>query len=212
MLTTLLRSKTAGGAPPSGDRVTQFGVEYLDGQSVGVRVTQQGVEYLDGQSAGVRITQVGIEYLTPRPIETRVTQFGLELLFPYVEEIFEPGQSFGPLVWAEVVGADNVIRAYAPVTLVDPAAYYSGYKVARLLGMGRIARALSDEQGQYESQRFSTTLDDVDRTWRDWLGDAATRLILNDRVVVRMISEPAWRLKLRPRTVAIGLVRDYRLE
>lgn len=129
-----------------------------------------------------------------------------------IEEVFEPGQSFGPLVWVEVVGPDDEVYVSAPVTLADPATYYHGYKAPKLLSVGRIARALSDELGQYESQRFSVSLDDMDRQWRSWLGDLDTRLILNKRVTVRMISETAWRQKLRPRTVALGLIRDYRLE
>jgi len=161
---------------------------------------------------GTRVSQFGVEYAGPRIIQTLVTQFGVEVALPYVEEIFEPGQSFGPLVWVEVLGPDGDTRAYAPVALPDPSAYYWGWKPPALLGVGRVARALSDEHGQYESQRFSTTLDDMDRQWRIWLGDVATRLILNKRVVLRMISEPAWRAKLRPRTVALGLIRDYRLE
>lgn len=194
------------------DRVTQVGVEYADTQSATTNVTQTGVEYADHQSATARISQVGVEYATPRPIPTWVTQVGIEYAVPYIEEVFEPGQSFGPLVWVEVLGPDGTTRAYAPVTLPDPSTYYYGYKPPELLNVGRVARALSDEQGQYESQRFATTLDDVRRQWRVWLGETATRLILNKRVVLRMISEPAWRAKLRPRTVAIGLIRDYRLE
>ena len=194
------------------ERVSQVGVEYLDGQTATERVSQVGVEYLDAQTAQVRISQVGLEYITPKVIPTWVSQFGIEVILPYVEEVFEPGQSFGPLVWVEVLGPDGDTRAYAPVALPDPSTYYWGWKPPALLGVGRVARALSDEHGQYESQRFSTTLDDMDRQWRIWLGDVATRLILNKRVVLRMISEPAWRAKLRPRTVALGLIRDYRLE
>jgi len=212
MLLTALRWKPTGGGATTDIRVTQQAVEVIASPPADVRVTQQALETIWSTTPAVRVTQQVVEVLRGPLPYIRITQQVVEVVRTNTEETYEPGQSFGPLVWAEVVGPDNVTRAYAPVTLPDPAAYYSGCKPATLLGVGRIARALSDEQGQYESQRFSTTLDDMDRTWRDWLGDSATRLILNDRVVVRMISEPSWRAKLRPRTVAIGLVRDYRLE
>lgn len=129
------------------------------------------------------------------------------------EDTFESGQSLGPLIWVEVTGPDAVTRGYAPVDLPDPASYYRGWKPAEMIAAGRMVRALSDESGQYEAQRFSVTLTDAaSRQWRTWLGATATRNLLNRLVVARMISVDAWRQKLRPRTVAVGLVRDYRLE
>lgn len=128
------------------------------------------------------------------------------------EDTFVAGASAGVLVWTEVLGPDGTLYGYAPVALADAASYYAGFKTPKLLGVGRIARALSDEHGTYESQRFGVTLDDTDRQWRDWLGAADTRLILNRRVVVRLIREETWRAAGRPRTVAIGLIRDYRVE
>ena len=192
--------------------LTQHHLEVGGSQSGAVRLTQHHLETANRHSAPVRLTQEYVEVGMPRPVPVWVTQEYLEIAYPYVEEVFEPGQSFGPLVWVEVLGPDGDTRAYAPVALPDPSTYYWGWKPPALLNVGRVARALSDEDGQYESQRFSTTLDDMDRQWRIWLGDMATRLILNKRVVLRMISEPAWRAKLRPRTVALGLIRDYRLE
>ena len=203
----------SGGAQVPVTRVTQVGVEYADGQEAAARVTQVGVEYADGQTATARITQFGLEYAGPRIIPTYVTQFGIEYALPYVEAAWEPGDSFGPLIWAELAEPTGGTYVAAPVDLPDPASYYHGYKAPTLLGAGRVRRALSDEAGQYEAQRFTVTLDDRDRRWRTYLGARdLTRLLLNRRVVCRMISDTGRRALLRPRTVAIGLVRSYTLE
>jgi len=201
-----------GGAQVHVDRVTQFGVEYADTQSATARVTQTGVEYADTQSATARVTQFGLEYAGPRIIATLVTQFGIEYAMPYVEPVWEPGDSFGPLVWAELENPDATTTVHAPVDLPDPEGYYHGFKASDLLSAGRIRRALSDEEGQFESQRFTVTLSDQSRTWRAYLGSvSASRLLLNKRVVLRMISDEGRRALLRPRTVGIGLVRSYEL-
>ncbi len=124
----------------------------------------------------------------------------------------ETGDSFGPLVWVEWGGSDDVIRVWAPVDLPDPDTYYHGYKAPLLLLAGRVVRALSDEQGEYQGQVFDATIDDTGRDIRTLLGASDnTRHLLNTRGVMRMISQADWRLKLTPRTVAIGLVRNYRL-
>lgn len=194
-------------------RVTQVGVEYGDAQTATARLTQLGVEYGDVQTATARLTQFGLEYAGPRIIPTYVTQFGIEYAIPYIEAQWEPGDSFGPLLWAEVADPDGSTYVAAPVDLPDPATYYGGYKAPTLLGAGRVRRALSDESGEYESQRFTVTLDDSARRWRTYLGMRdVTRLLLNRLVVCRMISDPGRRALLRPRTVAIGLIRSYTLE
>jgi hypothetical protein len=124
----------------------------------------------------------------------------------------EIGQSFGPLVWVEWEGSDGTTRVWAPVDLPDPDSYYHGYKAPKLLSAGRVVRALSDEQGEYQGQTFEVTVDDIDRDIRTLLGASDNRRhLLNSRVVMRMISEADWRAKRTPRTVAIGNVRNYRL-
>ncbi len=140
--------------------------------------------------------------------------FGLAAVGGVTEEEVEPeiGESFGPLVWVEWGGSDDVIRVWAPVDLPDPETYYHGYKAPLLLVAGRVVRALSDEQGEYQGQVFDVTVDDTARDLRTLLGASDnTRHLLNTRGVMRMISQADWRLKLTPRTVAIGQVRNYRL-
>ena len=129
-----------------------------------------------------------------------------------VEVIPEVGQSFGPLVWVEWDGSDGTVRVWAPVDLPDPATYYHGYKSPRLLSAGRVVRALSDEQGEYQGQTFDVTVDDTARDLRTLLGASdGRRHFLNTRGVMRMISQDDWRAKRVPRTVAIGQARNYRL-
>lgn len=129
-----------------------------------------------------------------------------------VEVTPQIGQSFGPLVWAEWEGSDDVRRTWAPVDLPDPADYYGGYKEPKLLRPGVIVRSLSDEDGQYQSQQFEVEISDMDRTIRTLLGRSDDqRLILNTPLVMRMISDEDRRQLLIPRTVAIGVVRGYRL-
>jgi len=134
------------------------------------------------------------------------------VLMPYEpEEVVIVGESFGPLVWVEFAAPDNTTHVWAPVDLPDPSTYYHGFKSAKILGFGPTVRALSDENGDYESQRFEVTIADVDRTVRGWLGTEATRLLVNKLLVMRMISDAGRRALERPRTVALGLVRAYRL-
>lgn len=128
------------------------------------------------------------------------------------EEAFAAGQSLAPLVWAELENPDASITVHAPVALADAAAYYQGFKAADLLSAGRIRRALSDDEGEYEVQQFDVTLSDMGRTWRTYLGQpSASTVVLNKRILVRLVSDTWRRVQLRPRTVAIGLIRGYTL-
>ena len=128
------------------------------------------------------------------------------------EETFAAGAPVAPVLWAELEQPDDALDLVAPVGLADRATYYSGWKAASLLAAGRIRRALSDDEGQYEVQRFDVTLSDLTRTWRTWLGQPSTdAVVLNHRIVVRLASDAWRRAELRPRTVAIGLIRGYRL-
>jgi hypothetical protein len=124
----------------------------------------------------------------------------------------EIGQSFGPLIWAEFAAPDGTTHVWAPVDLPDPDSYYHGYKSPKLITAGRVVRALSDEQGEYQGQTFEITISDIDKVIRSFLGRTdAQRHLINRLLVLRMISEEDWRAKRTPRTVAIGKVRRYTL-
>lgn len=176
------------------------------------RVTQLRALTLTQATPAARVTQVVALTLSADPVPARVTQLRVLTLSENTEVTVEPGQSFGPLVWDEWEGSDGTVRVWAPVDLPDPAGYYHGYKSPKLLIAGRVVRALSDEQGEYQGQTFESTVKDIDRDLRTLLGRTDERRhFLNTRIVRRMISQDDWRLKLVPRTVAIGMVRNYRL-
>lgn len=176
------------------------------------RVTQLRVLSLSVPTPAARVTQAVVLSLVIESVATRVTQLRVLALTLQGEIEPEVGESFGPLVWDEWEGTDGTTRVWAPVDLPDPASYYFGYKPPKLLRAGTVVRALSDEQGEYQGQTFESTVIDVDRDLRGLLGQSDERRhFLNTRVVRRMISYADWRLKKIPRTVAIGLVRNYRL-
>ena len=120
--------------------------------------------------------------------------------------------SYEVLTWAEIETPVGTTLPVAGVPLPDGATYYHGFKAAEVLTLGRVRRALSDEEGQYESQRFTVTLSDQTRTWRTYLGQpSAARLVLNKRLVVRLLDDATRRAEGDPRTVALGLIRSYEL-
>lgn len=117
-----------------------------------------------------------------------------------------------PLVWSEfavVVGAFDETYRWAKVDLADPSTYYGGFKEARILSVGAIRRALSDRRGNYEAASWGITVSDTDRLLRGILAGADSRYLLNKYAILRMISDADRRLLRVPRTVAIGLLRDY---
>lgn len=160
----------------------------------------------------LRITQLPVEALLDQDSTIRLTQAVVEVFITDPEVSPEIGQSFGPLVWVEWEGTDGTTRVWAPVDLPDPSTYYHGYKTPWLLSAGRVVRALSDEQGEYQGQTFTVTVNDMTRDIRTLLGTSDSRRhLLNTRGVMRMISQEDWRARRVPRTVAIGKVRNYKL-
>lgn len=184
-------------------QVSQGPVEVLYAPVIDVRVSQAPIEILMSGMSGAATTATRL----------LVSQAALEVLLPFeMEPIVDPATSFGPLLWVEFAAPDSTTHVWAEVDLPDPSTYYHGWKAAKLIGLGPIKRALSDEDGDYEAQRFEVTITDIDRTVRAWLGSEATRVLVNRLLVMRMISDEGRRALERPRTVAIGLVRSYRLE
>lgn len=97
----------------------------------------------------------------------------------------------------------------AKVDLNDAADYYGGYKAPKLLKAGRFMRALSDWRGQYESSTFDVLMKDFDRDMRGRLAGVTSRYLLNRTIIARIISDANRRLELTPRTLGIGIVREY---
>lgn len=180
---------------------------------VGLNITQVGIELLSYQYKG-HVTQVGVEVLFQQPIPAYVTQVGIEFLrsvppaAPPIE--YTPEGSFGSLYWVEFSSPDGTTKVMAPVLLPDPSTYYGGLKEPKLLQELRVSRQLSDEKGQFTSQRFTVQFDDSDRYMRILLGNEATRVIVDRRVALRLIGIEEWRARLVPRTLALGLIRSYK--
>lgn len=145
-----------------------------------------------------------------------MTYYGAYNPAPTGEEEFTPetdltGETV-PLIWTElnlVVGGFSGLYYWAKTDLPDPSTYFGGYKEPRILSVGPITRALSDRFGQYEAASFSVLVSDADRLIRGLLAGVESRYLLNRRMIARMISDAGRRAQLIPRTVGIGLIRDY---
>jgi len=120
------------------------------------------------------------------------------------EVTFEPSVSFGPIFWAEIASPDGTIPTVSVVDLPDPSTYYQGFKRGIVSTPPVVIRALSNEEGDYESQTFTLEVDDSNRYFRGVPG-----VLYNKRIVLRMIDEASWRAQGTPRTVAIGLIRNF---
>ena len=126
-----------------------------------------------------------------------------------------PGSSLcGPdpvLTWIEetqyVPGSpDTLVRVVSDIALPDPRTYYHGKKEPRVLEFGKIARRLSDVQGQWQGATMRWREAEVDRVLRGRLAAADTRALTRTDVVCRMIRESDWAQKLDARTMFIGHV------
>lgn len=200
--------------PAVGVRLTQSGdlvlATYPDSD---VRLSQAGDLVATSSDPSVNLSQAGDLVATSSDPNVNLSQAGMLVLYVSGREIVpEIGTNFGPLIWAEWRGNDGSEPVWAPVDLADPSTYYRGFKVGKLQNAGLIQRALSDEDGEIQSQQFEIEISDIDTSIRTLLGrtDLARHLV-NTPLVLRMISDPDRRLQKVPRTVAIGIVREYRL-
>jgi hypothetical protein len=114
------------------------------------------------------------------------------------------------LVWVEFLAPDESTYYWSGLAIPDPSTYYGGFKDARVLSWGGLARALSDREGQYQGSTFSFELSDMDRTLRTWLGDAhVNRTLRHCEVVIRAVTDANRRLHVAPKVVARGFVRTF---
>lgn len=110
------------------------------------------------------------------------------------------------LTWLELTTPSGLQPApFTDRPLPDPAFYYRGWKAPRVIQWGRIRRALSGFNGEYETSDFSITCSDIDRFLRG-LDDAND--LVNASAVVRMITDDGRRALQTPRVVYRGVVRD----
>jgi hypothetical protein len=200
-------------AAPVDVRLTQVYTEALtQNPSAAIRLTSAIVEVLSTvaavTTADVRLTQAYIEALTqnPPPADVRLTSAIVEVLGPSVVPFEHSPLAIG-LTYMQVTTRSGAIHAWSDRPLPDPAGYECGWKAPRVLEWGRIRRALSGFDGQYETSDFVVTLDDTDRVLRELDND---RELVNATVIVKMIPDDDRRLELPWATVYRGVIRDAR--
>lgn len=195
-------------------RVTQSVVEVLAGVAPWVskaRVTQSVVEILSQPSVAARSTQSVVEVLGAlRPNEIRSTQAITEVLAgvsPLIAPLFENATITTGLTYMRLTTRSGQVYSWSDRPLPDPADYEGGWKAPRVLTWGRLRRALSGVDGQYETSDFVVTLDDTDRLLREL--DKQEELI-NATVVVKKILDSDRRKQLPWTTLYRGVIRDAR--
>jgi hypothetical protein len=202
----------APAGPAASVRVTQEAVEVLTTPPVPVRVTQAVVEVL-GEFAPListgRLTQLATELLHQPPQEARVTQYVLEVLggTEPAAAAFENATITTGLTYMRLRTRSGVDYYWSDRPLPDPHDYEGGWKGPRVLEWGKLKRALSGFDGQYETTDFVVMLDDTDRLLREL--DRQSELV-NATVLVKMLPDDQRRRLVPWTTVYHGVVREGR--
>lgn len=118
---------------------------------------------------------------------------------------FENGVLTIGLTWLIITLRSGLQYVWSDRPLPDPVQYYLGWKAPRVTQWGRIRRALSGFDGQYETADFTVLLDDTDRILRQLDAD---KQLVNATVAVYMISDEGRRALQTAKTVYRGVVRD----
>lgn len=119
-----------------------------------------------------------------------------------------------PRIWAEI--AFDVASAYwaQDVTIPDPPAEYGGRKSGRVLGISKISRSLSDDNGNYSGAKVTVKLNDKDRAaLRTRLGSSTGKYVWEREGIIRIASETNRRTGYAtpPRELFRGMTRDVEL-
>jgi len=162
------------------DRITAF--DTVGQFTVGANCNLSGVTYR------ALIFGDGVD---PAPTETELPENGIGI------------------TWVELTDKQGDLHVWSNVDLPDPADYYGGFKESRVTQWGRLSRALSDREGQFETADFSWIAHDADRYIRGLLAADSTKYFKNRPAVVRMIDDDSRRALLLPRTVIRGYITDY---
>jgi hypothetical protein len=113
--------------------------------------------------------------------------------------------AISPVVWI-VLHLASGDYAYAYEVLNDPASYHGGQKRARILSMGEIARAASDDFGGPIASRLEVTFLDQDGTFRA----RETAETLRYRTAEIFLADDATRLALgTARRIGFYVIDDY---
>jgi hypothetical protein len=181
-----------GGAGPAEARVTRV-VRSVLGES--------------GDTPEARVTRVARTVLgVGAAPEARVTRIVRTVLGPPRQVTFRNAELLIGLTWLELTTPAGLRPApFTDRPLPDPATYFRGWKEPRVVSWGRIRRALSGFNGEYETSDFQVTLSDTDRFLRA-LDDEND--LVNASAVVRMITDEGRRALQTPRVVYRGVVRD----
>lgn len=183
-------------------------------------------ELADGAPAGTDGTlkagylsfSVGLTEATTT-IATRLSQMVLEVLSRDIPVVVDPpgdgdpGAGTDPADGGSLCGAVTPLHWITVQTDAGQQEYSEGdipigatFKEARLLGSGGIVRALSDQEGRFETAHVSYSLSDHDRLLR---GMAGTGTLLNKRVDDYLQSAAQMRAAGTPRRTAQLVIRDF---
>ncbi|MGE0225473.1 MAG: hypothetical protein AB7S57_19550 [Acetobacteraceae bacterium] len=98
--------------------------------------------------------------------------------------------------------------------LADPGTYYGGFKEGRLVDAGVFRRSVSDRRGEVITSDFQIVISDLygvstSRLMRGKLAGVTSKYIINKTVVARTVTDEDRRALLIPRTIGVGLIRNY---
>lgn len=114
---------------------------------------------------------------------------------------------------AENVEGDDTARWSVDQTLPDAPGYYGGRKDGRMLRVSRIARGVSDDNGQYVGSSVEVSVNDKDRAaLRARLGSATGKYVWEREGIFRLVSEAGRRAHVTPRELMRGVSRGIALE
>jgi hypothetical protein len=127
-----------------------------------------------------------------------------------------------PRIWAEIAFQtySGTTPTAAPeywsqdVTIPDAAANYGGRKDGRILGISKISRSLSDDNGNYSGSKVTVSLNDKDRaSLRTRLGTASSKFVWDREGIIRIASETNRRTgySTAPRELFRGVSKDVEL-
>lgn len=126
-----------------------------------------------------------------------------ELPLPVIDPVFTNATLTTGETWIILTCRSGTQYVWSDRPLPDPPSYYLGWKEPRVITWGKIRRALSGFDGQYESTNFTVMLSDTDRLLRQLHLDNE---LVHATAAVYMIDDGGRRALLTPYTVYRGVV------
>jgi hypothetical protein len=220
----IIRYLTEGPPPPgTAIAVSQVLAETFNAKgSAAVDISQVLAEVFSPVLAGeAEVSQILAEQFSEdEPAEGAVSQFFAEIfsrVLP-VDPCEAPvvGEDLcrvrNPLLWVTWKPGDGTKYPISEVDLNDPATYYDGYKVPKLLDVSEVRRALAGPNWDYEVGRWSARFADTDRWMRGLLVADPTRYWTLRELALYAVSNVGRKAGVVPRLMGWGLVDpDLRL-